>query len=214
MTHRQVVIVLYGVSAIFALLSLFLLWPSGSSLGLVLAVLGTGMWVGVQHLGYLEFGELARVAQRTLGQRQIFINDLAISRATEELKGTSDYVQVCRILEAAFLTNDFDGFELEVNVEPGESLHFEWSKPGAPRFRDGWAAWNLGLELVTTANRWRGSMKISRLYTDRALLVDTNLLTAVFPVVLADALDRALVPKEGVVPEVTASADFVAAEAS
>ena len=50
-----------------ALLSLFLLWPSGSSLGLVLAVLGTGMWVGVQHLGYLEFGELARVAQRTSG---------------------------------------------------------------------------------------------------------------------------------------------------
>jgi UDP-GlcNAc:undecaprenyl-phosphate GlcNAc-1-phosphate transferase len=228
MTHRQVVIVLYGVSAIFALLSLFLLWPSGSSLGLVLAVLGTGMWVGVQHLGYLEFGELARVAQRTLGQRQIFINDLAIRRATEDLKGTSDYVQVCRILEAAFSTNDFDGFELEVKTEaeepptgdtrlrgrPGESLHFEWSKPGSAKFRDGWAAWNLGLELVTTSNRWRGSIKISRFYTDRALLVDTNLLTAVFPVVLADALDRALASKEGVVPEVTASTDFVAAEAS
>jgi UDP-GlcNAc:undecaprenyl-phosphate GlcNAc-1-phosphate transferase len=214
MSPRQVVIVLYGVSAIFALLSLFLLLPSGSSLGLVLAVLGTGMWVGVQHLGYLEFGELARVAQRTLGQRQIFINDLAISRATEDLKGTSDYVQVCRILEAAFSTNDFDGFELEVNAEPGESLHFEWSKPGAPRFRDGWAAWSLGLELVTASNRQRGSMKISRLYTDRALLVDTNLLTSVFPVVLADALDRALAAKEDMVPEVTASSEFVAAEAS
>jgi hypothetical protein len=229
MTHRQVVIVLYGVSAIFALLSLFLLWPSGSSLGLVLAVIGTGMWVGVQHLGYLEFGELARVAQRTLGQRQIFINDLAIRRATEDLKGTSDYVQVCRILEAAFSTNDFDGFELEVKAEaeepptigdkrlrgrPGESLHFEWSKPGAAKFRDGWAAWNLGLELVTTSNRWRGSIKISRLYTDRALLVDTNLLTSVFPVVLADALDRALASKKGVVPEVTTSTDLLAAEAS
>ena len=229
MTHRQVVIVLYGVSAIFALLSLFLLWPSGSSLGIVLAVVGTGMWVGVQHLGYLEFGELARVAQRTLGQRQIFINDLAIRRATEDLKGASDYVQVCRILEAAFSTNDFDGFELEVKAEaeepstigdkrlrgrPGESLHFGWSKPGAPKFRDGWAAWNLALELVTTSNRWRGSIKIYRLYTDRPLLVDTHLLTSVFPVVLADALDRALAPKEGVVPEVTASADFVAAEAS
>ena len=228
MTHRQVVILLYGVSAIFALLSLFLLWPSGSSLGLVLAVLGTGMWVGVQHLGYLEFGELARVAQRTIGQRQMFINDLAIRRATEDLKGTSDYVQVCRILEAAFSTNDFDGFELEVKAEaeepptgdkrlrgrPGESLHFEWSKPGAAKFRDGWAAWNLGLELVTTSNRWRGSIKISRLYTDRALLVDTNLLTSVFPVVLADALDRALASKKGVVPEVTTSTDFLAAEAS
>jgi UDP-GlcNAc:undecaprenyl-phosphate GlcNAc-1-phosphate transferase len=228
MTHRQVVIVLYGVSAIFALLSLFLLWPSGGSLGLVLAVLGTGMWVGVQHLGYLEFGELARVAQRTLGQRQIFINDLAIRRAIEEMKGASDYAQVCHILEAAFSTNDFDGFELRVKAEAEEpptigdkrlrmrreDLRFEWSKPGAAKFRDGWAAWNLGLELVTTSNRWRGSIKIYRLYTDRPLLVDTNLLTSVFPVVLADALDRALASKEGVAPEVTASTEFIAAEAS
>jgi hypothetical protein len=84
------------------------------------------------------------------------------------------------------------------------------------KFRDGWAAWNLSLELVTTTNRWRGSMKISRLYTDRPLLVDTNLLTSVFPVVLADALDRALAAKEGVVPEVevTANTNFIAAEAS
>jgi hypothetical protein len=231
MTHRQVVIVLYGVSAIFALLSLFLLWPSGSTLGLVLAVLGTGMWVGVQHLGYLEFGELARVAQRTLGQRQIFINDLAIRRATEELKGTSDYVQVCRILEAAFSNNDFEGFELKVNAEAGEpailgigdkrlrerageTLDFEWRKPGAPKGRDGWGAWNLGLELVTTSNRWRGSIRIYRLYSDRPLLVDTNLLTSGFPVVLADALDRALASSEGLVPEVTASRGFMAAEAS
>jgi hypothetical protein len=41
MSHRQVVVLLYGVSGIFALLSLFLLWPTGSTLGLVLAVLGT-----------------------------------------------------------------------------------------------------------------------------------------------------------------------------
>jgi len=41
LSHRQVVIVLYAVSAVFALLSLFLLWPTGSTLGLILAVLGT-----------------------------------------------------------------------------------------------------------------------------------------------------------------------------
>src|SRR5713101_9653644 len=100
MSHRQVVIVLYGVSALFALLSLFLLWPTGSTLGLVLAVLGTGIWIGVQHLGYLEFGELRRVAQRTIEQPQIFINNLAIRRAIEALKVTSDYHDLCRILEA------------------------------------------------------------------------------------------------------------------
>jgi hypothetical protein len=229
MTHRQVVILLYGVCAIFALLSLFLLWPSGGSIGLVLAVLGTGVWVGVQHLGYLEFGELARVAQRTLAQRQIFINDLAIRRATEALKGAGDYSQVCRILADAFSTNDFDGFQLGIKVEveepptvsdkrlwvkPTESLRFEWSKPGAARFRNGWAAWNLGLDLVTSSNRRLGSINFYRVYKDAPLLLDANLLISVFPIVLADALDRALASNESVTSEVTAFGSFVAAEAS
>ena len=121
MTHRQVVILLYGVSAIFAMLSLFLLWPTGSSLGLVLAVLGVGIWIGVQHLGYLEFGELARVAHRTLDQPQIFVNNLAIRRAIEELKVARDYDQVRRILTAAFGSNDFDSFELQLRIAAGRS---------------------------------------------------------------------------------------------
>lgn len=50
-------------------------------------------------------------------------------------------------------------------------------------------------------------MKLYRLYTGRALLLDTNLFFYLgFPVVLADALDRALASKQGVVSEVTASA--------
>jgi len=45
-------------------------------------------------------------------------------------------------------------------------------------------------------------MKIYRFYTERPLLVNANLLTSVFPVVLADALDRALVSKKDLVSEV------------
>jgi UDP-GlcNAc:undecaprenyl-phosphate GlcNAc-1-phosphate transferase len=226
MSPRQVVIALYAVSALFALLSLFLLWPAGPTLGVVLVMLGTGIWFGVQHLGYLEFGEIRRVAQRTVEQRSIFVNNLAIRRATEELKGASDYAQVCQILKSAFLSNDFDGFELSFEAggdglpaggtllrgRLGKTLHFE--KPRAPKFGSGWAAWHLKLGLVTTTNQWRGSMKIYRFYTDRALLVDTNLLTSDFPVVLADALDRVLFSKEGMVAALTDSTDFTAAEAS
>jgi len=58
-SHRQVVIVLYAVSALFAMLSLFLLCRQAAPWGLVLAVVGTGIWLGVQHLNYLEFGETA-----------------------------------------------------------------------------------------------------------------------------------------------------------
>jgi UDP-GlcNAc:undecaprenyl-phosphate GlcNAc-1-phosphate transferase len=229
MSPRQVVIALYAVSALFALLSLFLLWPGRDTLGLVLVVIGACVWFGVQHLGYLEFWEIRRVAQRTIEQRGIFVNNLAIRRATEELKDASDYVQVCRILEAAFSTNDFDGFELSIQAQavepptisdkcfrmkPGENLYFEWSKPGALKVRDDWPGWSLGLELVTSSHRWLGSMKIYRFYADRALLVDANLLTAVFPVVLSDALDRALNSKQSGVPEATASTDLMAEEAS
>jgi len=229
MSPRQVVIALYAVSALFALLSLFLLWPGRDTLGLVLVVIGACVWFGVQHLGYLEFWEIRRVAQRTIEQRGIFVNNLAIRRAIEELKGTSDYVQVCRVLEMAFATNDFDRFELTIQsqamepptigdkrwrMRPGEGLYFEWNKPGALKVRDHWAGWNLGLGLVTSSNRWLGSMKIYRFYGDRALLVDSNLLTSIFPVVLADALDRALNSKQGGVPEAAASTDLMAEEAS
>jgi UDP-GlcNAc:undecaprenyl-phosphate GlcNAc-1-phosphate transferase len=206
MSHRQVVVLLYGVSGIFALLSLFLLWPTGSTLGLVLAVLGTGIWVGVQHLGYLEFGELRRVALRTMEQRQIFVNNLAIRRATAELKVTSDYDQLCRVLVAAFGSNDFDVFELRPNQLPldepqvrGLRLvqgrdgdgYFHWKKSGS-HVVETRNAWSLNLELVTGNNRGMGSMAIYRHYTQRPLQIDVNLLTADFPVILAECLERSM----------------------
>ena len=86
LSQRQVVIILYGVSAIFGLFSLFLLGPTSGFIGIVFVVLGSGVWLGVQRLGYLEFGELRRVAQRTIDQRRVFVNNLAVRRAIDELQ--------------------------------------------------------------------------------------------------------------------------------
>jgi UDP-GlcNAc:undecaprenyl-phosphate GlcNAc-1-phosphate transferase len=212
LSHRQVVIVLYGVSAIFAMLSLFLLWPTGSSLGLVLAVLGTGIWIGVQRLGYLELGELARVAQRTFEQRQIVINNLAIRRAAQELNVARDYDQIRRILEAAFGSNDFDGFDLRFNLFPGElhscndldtlstegrsevSLH--WSRNSRPQSLTGSSSWTLSLDLVSSIHRHRGALILHRFNAQRDLQLDINLLTSDLSLALADALDRTLQPSE------------------
>ena len=227
MTHRQVVISLYGVSAAFAMLSLFLLWPTGSSLGLVLAVLGIGIWIGVQHLGYLEFGELARVAHRTLDQPQIFVNNLAIRRATEELKVARDYDQVRRILVAAFDSNDFDGFELKLELLPGEIVPFEtdssaarrsgnsfrWGKAGTPKVLDASTVWNLALNLSSSSNRCRGTLTVQRFYCSRDLQIDINLLTSAFPVALADALDRTLVHSAQVIALPEQDASLIAAQA-
>jgi len=227
LTHRQVVILLYGVSAGFAMLSLFLLWPTGSSLGLVLAVVGIGVWIGVQHLGYLEFGELARVAQRTLDQPQIFVNNLAIRRATEELKVAQDYEQVRRILLAAFGSNDFDGFELQLEVHPSDHAgleeietaasrrqgnSFRWNKPGAAKAHAGSAVWTIALDLMSSANRRRGALTIHRIYSHRHLQIDVNLLTTTFPTALADALERTQRPAY-IMPLPDQEAPLIAAQA-
>jgi len=201
MSHRQVVIVLYGVSALFALLSLFLLWPTGSTLGLVLAVLGTGIWIGVQHLGYLEFGEIRRVAQRTIEQRHIFVNNLAIRRATEELKVAHDFQQVSRILAAAFDSNDFDAFELRTEtalhgrgfhlVESDDcSARLRWAKSGSFAPNNLGDTWCITLPLVNAGNRLCGNLMVFRHYTTRDLQLDINLLTSAFASTLADALHR------------------------
>ena len=206
LSHRQVVILLYGVSAAFAMLSLFLLWPTGSSLGLVLAVLGTGIWMGVQHLGYLEFGELARVAQRTLDQPQIFVNNLAIRRAVKELKTARDFEQVREILLGAFCSNDFDAIELKLSHPYAETLSFEaddfsdgrdepgfrWSKPGVPQTHGSSTTWRIALHLLSSTGNDCGTLTVLRLYSDRGLQIDINLLTAEFPMALADALHRTL----------------------
>jgi UDP-GlcNAc:undecaprenyl-phosphate/decaprenyl-phosphate GlcNAc-1-phosphate transferase len=227
MTHRQVVILLYGVSAVFAMLSLFLLWPTGSSLGLVLGVLGIGIWIGVQHLGYLEFGELARVAHRTFNQPQIFVNNLAIRRATEELKVARDYDQVRRILTAAFGSNDFDSFELKLELLPGEVVPFEtsdpaarragnlfrWNKAGTPKVPEASTVWTVALNLLSSTNRRRGTLTVYRLYSTRDLQVDINLLTTSFPTALADALDRTLAHSAQVIPLPEQDTSLISAQA-
>src|SRR5207253_2956455 len=89
LSQRQSVIILYAVSALCGLLSLLLLNPSGPTVGIVLFVIGAGVWVGVPQLGYHELFEIRRVAQRTIDQKKIIINNLAIRRAGERLSSAA-----------------------------------------------------------------------------------------------------------------------------
>jgi hypothetical protein len=193
-----------------------------------MAVMGIGIWIGVQHLGYLEFGEIARVGRRTLDQPQIFVNNLAIRRATEELKVARDFDQVRRILAAAFGSNDFDGFELNIDLRPGELVPFDgvhpvvaqrsenkfrWIKPGSPKTPDSSALWTIALSLLSSSNRSCGTLMVYRLYTRRDLQLDVNLLTATFPTALADALDRTLAHPAPVIALPDQDASLIAAQA-
>jgi hypothetical protein len=195
------------VCAALGLVSLLLLYPSGSSIGIVLAVVGVGIWFGVQHLGYHEFAELGRAAKRTIAQKQIIVNNLAIRRATEELSSTHDLRAICTILNKAFEANEFDAFDL--SFRPKLALHpalpemltrsyngtccYEWRKTDAPANAE--VRWQLALSLTGRSGQ-QSTFTVFRADTNRNLLFDINLLTGEFQRVLGEAVERALRMRE------------------
>src|SRR6267142_2590050 len=120
-SHRQTVLVLYGVSACFGLFSLLLLNPGGAAVGAVLVVVGIGVLIGVQQLRYHEFSELGYVATRTLNQRHVIANDISIRRAADALESCASLPQFCQILRQCLEPIGFDGFGLYLSSGlPGE----------------------------------------------------------------------------------------------
>jgi UDP-GlcNAc:undecaprenyl-phosphate GlcNAc-1-phosphate transferase len=205
-SQQQVVWILYVVSAACGLLSLFLLYPSGPMVGVVLFVIGVGIWTGVQHLGYNEFVELRRVASRTIEQKRIIINNLAIRRALRVLQKAQTFDEIREALHDAFKNNDFDGYQLQLypadrkrslSVQPDPSKPLlsptiSWAKPASGTLtRSAGPEWKLTLELAATTNRRLGSLLLHREYSNRPLLIDINLLFSGFNVALADACERA-----------------------
>jgi len=200
-SHRQVVVILYGVSALFGLLSLALLTPGQGPLAIVLLVLGTGVVLGVQKLGYHEFVEIGRVARRAVEQKQIIINNLAVRRGTERLARCNDWQEMIKILQYTFANNDFDNFKIAIKASGSEAIAwgYEWQRP-APRLefnRPPSERWCLSLHLHGLRGQWNGSLDLSRLDSS-VLLLDINLLTRELKTELERACQRIIVADEDV----------------
>jgi UDP-GlcNAc:undecaprenyl-phosphate GlcNAc-1-phosphate transferase len=206
-THKQAVVMLYGVSAALGLASLLLLYPKGSATGIVLTVVGIGIWFGVQHLGYHEFAELGRAAKRTVDQKQIIVNNLSVRRATEELSSADDFASVCSILESAFAANEFDSFDLA--FQPAVRDHGRIPAPFTRNYDGSYRLEWRKQEVVSTDSCWQLSLLLNnptlgphatftvhRGRASRNLMFDINLLTNEFQTVLSDALQRALATPE------------------
>jgi UDP-GlcNAc:undecaprenyl-phosphate/decaprenyl-phosphate GlcNAc-1-phosphate transferase len=195
LSHRQAVVVLYAVSAFFALISLPLLSPKSGTVAVVLSVVGLGVFFGLQHLGYREVDELRRVAHRAWEQKTIISNNLAIRRATDELTGAKTVRDVLQILKRAFQGNDYDGFEFSFTpelpalygallVHPG--LQHAWRRQ--PESRN--TGWELRLDLLSEKGEVRGWFSVTRSYAKLSLRSDIDCLTTEFAGALSAALQR------------------------
>jgi UDP-GlcNAc:undecaprenyl-phosphate GlcNAc-1-phosphate transferase len=190
LTQRQAVILLYGISALCAFMSLFLLYPGAGTAGIVLAVLGIGAWLGLQQLNYREIAELKRLARRTVDQKRIIANNLSVQYATEHLPQAGSMQEIVTLLQGMFMTNDFDAFELEVWArDPEKSLHrITWQRPDSELSLE---RWGMVMNLLADDGFQRGRLTILRAYVQRPLLIDVNLITSEFHKALSEAVSRA-----------------------
>src|SRR5947207_15908398 len=143
-------------------MSLFLLYPGAGTAGIVLAVLGICAWLGLQQLNYREITELKRLARRTIDQKRIITNNLAVEYATEHLPKATSTQEVVKLLEGMFQTNDFDAFELEVfeKGEPREvARRVTWGKADA---EPGGARWSMAMKRSTDDGFEHGQSTIYR----------------------------------------------------
>jgi UDP-GlcNAc:undecaprenyl-phosphate GlcNAc-1-phosphate transferase len=186
-SHRQTVLVLYGVSACFGLFSLLLLNPGGAAVAAVLVVVGIGVLIGVKQLRYHEFLELGRVANRTLNQRHVIANGISIRRAAEALESCTSIPRLCETLQQCLEPIGFDGFGLYllsglpagVELRPfsyagGSKLQFFWDRSPASSETN----WSLTFSLMKRSGKQLGGFTLYRKNTASPIWMDLDLFTS------------------------------------
>ena len=103
--------VLYGASAVCALISIFLLYGLHVLLIPVMAALGLFVFFSVRRLGYPEFEEFTRVGKRARQQKRMFARNVAVRKAATQIQRAAELHELIENMEAC-LAADFDGFEI------------------------------------------------------------------------------------------------------
>lgn len=194
-SHTRVVILLYGVSALCAVLSVLLLHRSNSLLVLVLFVLGTVFYLGMQKLNYQEFVEAKHAAQRTLEGRRIMESNVAVRKAAERLCRANTFEDIGEILSQGFEGESFDSYELTLEPfsrtsrEPAVRKAWPQSAPStAPRR----PKWTLTIPVPPNKRIAFGQLVMHRGLSRGDLMIDVNVLIADLPRALSIACETAL----------------------
>jgi UDP-GlcNAc:undecaprenyl-phosphate GlcNAc-1-phosphate transferase len=182
--HREAVLVLYGVSACFGLLSLFLLHPASTTAITFLLASGFGVVVGLHELRYHEFLELGRMASRAFNQRHVIANHIKIRRTLEVLRTPATLSQFYQLMQHCLQPAGFDGFCLYFSPElpleagrltrdPTPKFQFFWNRSLDPSETN----WSLSMSLRKCDGGRLGAFTLYRRDDSSPLLVDLGIFT-------------------------------------
>jgi UDP-GlcNAc:undecaprenyl-phosphate GlcNAc-1-phosphate transferase len=163
LNKRAAVLVLYGMTALFALASLLLLNYRGAVAPVVALLCGAMAWVMVRQMQYPEFAELdshVRLALST--QRAVLRNHILIRRIGARLASAESIEQVWEQATEVFAALEFERAACRVNG----SYNFGWSSPKRSISANGSSgrageAWTLSIPLQHEGRRI-GVLDLSR----------------------------------------------------
>jgi UDP-GlcNAc:undecaprenyl-phosphate GlcNAc-1-phosphate transferase len=116
LTVRQAALLLYGVSLVFAILSLVSSVVHDSYAGVILVLFGSVTWIGVQSLGYVEINMAGRLLLGG-GFRRMLIGQLLIRNFDEALRRAEGADAVWRVIRDTAKELGFDRVELVLDGE-------------------------------------------------------------------------------------------------
>ncbi|MDQ5846582.1 MAG: undecaprenyl/decaprenyl-phosphate alpha-N-acetylglucosaminyl 1-phosphate transferase [Acidobacteriota bacterium] len=121
-SQRRVVLILYGVCAVFGLVAALSTTTSSPQTGFVLFVIAVAVTIAVGHLRYHEVDELRAGVKRTVGDRRARVaNNIRVRRAGRALSNASNLND---LFEAIALMLEAEEFAY-ANVQLGQPGHAE-----------------------------------------------------------------------------------------
>jgi UDP-GlcNAc:undecaprenyl-phosphate/decaprenyl-phosphate GlcNAc-1-phosphate transferase len=113
MSSRGVALILYAVGGVFAALSLLVTRVQDQYSGLVIVLFCVVTWVGIQHLGYLEFGTASRML---IGGafRRLLNSQMMLSHYEVELKAAVTEEECWAVLARNYRVFGFSAAELHL----------------------------------------------------------------------------------------------------
>jgi UDP-GlcNAc:undecaprenyl-phosphate GlcNAc-1-phosphate transferase len=114
LTPARVVLTLYGAAALFGALSLLTMTERSQVIGIVVIAFSVVTWIGLQQLGYAEFGELQRVLRQGLlsHERQSIGNNVWLGSLGERFEQARDLDALRALLAETASRLGFDAVTL------------------------------------------------------------------------------------------------------
>jgi UDP-GlcNAc:undecaprenyl-phosphate GlcNAc-1-phosphate transferase len=139
---RSAVILLYAIAGAFGALSLLTMSERGQVAGLVIIATSVVTWLGIQHLGYPEFGEVHRILRKgLLHERQAMGNNVYLKSLEASFTEARDIETLwATVVE---MTQRIECRSVELRGGTGAGL--SWRRDGSADAADSLLSWTFPL---------------------------------------------------------------------